>query len=71
MDNVENAAIIAAVVQAIKSLVPAQVVGWVTVVVAAIVGACLAYVQGAELINGIYQGLVAAGVVTVASKIGK
>lgn len=71
MQTAENAAIVIAVVQAVKGLVPTQVHGWITVVVAALVGAGLAFAQSTDIIQGVVNGLVAAGVVTVATKVGK
>lgn len=69
--NVEDAAVVVAIVTAIKSLVPAQVVGWVTVLVAAVVGGLVAFARSTDIISGAVNGLVAAGVVTVAKSVGK
>ncbi len=71
MGTIENAGIIVALVSAIKSLVPVQVHGWVTVLVAAVLGAGLAYLQNADPATGVYNGLLAVGAVTVADRVGK
>lgn len=71
MESATNAAIVIAVVQAIKSLVPEKVQGFVTILVAAAVGAALAFINKGDLLTGIFEGLVGAGVITTASRIGK
>jgi len=67
---IENAAIIVAVVQAAKSFAGDKVAGYVTIAVAIVVGALLALYQEADIVQGIFNGLVAVGAVTTASKIG-
>jgi hypothetical protein len=69
--DVQNAAIVIAVVQAVKSVFPARVSGVVTIVVAGAVGAALAFVNKGDVVTGIFEGLVGAGVITTASRIGK
>lgn len=69
--DVSNAAIVIAVVQAIKSVVPTRVQGFVTIIVAAAVGAVLAFINKGDLVTGIFEGLVGAGVITTVSRIGK
>ena len=71
MQTAENAAIVIAIVQAVKGLVPTQVHGWVTIIVAGLVGAALAFTQSSDIIQGVVDGLIGAGVVTVASRVGK
>ena len=70
-DNVTNAAVVVAIVQAVKSFVPAQVQGWVTILVAAFVGGALAFTQSTDIIQGVVVGLSAAGVITGLKSIGK
>lgn len=69
--DVQNAAIVIAIVQAVKSIAPASVHGVVTIIVAAAVGAALALINNGDLVTGIFEGLVGAGVITTASRIGK
>lgn len=69
-------AVIAAVTELIKRVVP-QVGGWVTIVVAGLVGLLVAVVDtyigvaDVSIAQGIMIGFASAGVVTVASRIGK
>jgi len=72
--NPEVSAAIIAVVEAVKRGVPAKFIdfkGAIVIVLAAVLGIAYALYQDADLIQGAVNGLVAAGVVTVASKIGK
>jgi len=71
MNELQVTGIVIALVQAIKSLVPTQVQGWVTILVAAAAGGAIAFFQNTDIITGIYTGLVAAGVITIAKSIGK
>ncbi len=74
MEQVTDGAVVVAVVQAAKNLFPKSVSGVVTIVVAAVVGAVLAYAKSqntADLFNGAVTGLAASGVITVASRVGK
>jgi len=69
--NVEDSAIVIAVVQAVKSLLPDKVSGVVTIIVAGAVGFGLAYVRSSDLLQGVFNGLVGAGVITTATKFRK
>lgn len=62
---------IVAVTQLVKKLAP-SVSGWLTVVVAAVIGALAGYfgVEGLTVAAGLTAGLSAVGVHTVASQIG-
>ena len=68
METVQNAAIVVAVVEALKRTV--GVTGVATIVVAALVGAALGFFQG-NTAQGLVDGLVAVGAVSVASKASK
>lgn len=74
MDQITDGAVVVALVQAAKNLFPKNVTGIATIVVAAVVGAALAFARTqntADLFNGAVTGLSAAGVITVASRVGK
>ena len=62
---------IIAVTEAIKKVLPDKVEGVVVIIVAALLGVGFALYQGADLVQGALNGLVASGIVTVASRIGK
>ena len=67
--DLQDTAVVLGVVELIKKYVP-QVSGVVTVVVAALVGAALAYVTGKDYVGGAISGLGAVGVHTAASTVG-
>jgi len=71
MDTIQDGAIVIAVVQAIKNLLPDKVSGIVTIIVAGVVGGVLAFIRNTDVTTGVFGGLAAAGVITTASRIGK
>lgn len=65
-------AIIIGLVQAIKTYLP-KVNGIVTVIVAVVLGGAAGYfnLEGLTILTGVYSGLGACGLVTLAEKVGK
>lgn len=72
METVTSAAVIVAVVDAIKRLVPEKVQGLTTIVVAVLAGVVVAVVTGdTSVVQGAVNGLVAVGAVATVSRVGK
>ncbi len=69
--NLEISGIVIAITQAIKLAIPEKVSGIVTIIVAALVGLALAAYSRTDLIQGVFDGLVAAGIITTVKAVGK
>lgn len=71
METITSAAVIIAVVDAVKRITPIKIQGLVTIVVAIVVGVLYALiVKDTSLVDGAINGLIAVGITSTAKKIG-
>lgn len=67
--NAQVAGVIIGFTQLVKLALP-KVAGWITILVAAVLGVLIALYQGGNIIVGIFDAFLAVGIVTVGQKVG-